>query len=72
VSASTIEGVRRALERAGAEFIPGGVRRRTLPAAESSDLFDALHAISRESAQALRGHEALTEADLYDEDGLPA
>ena len=40
VAPATVEGVRRALERAGAEFIPGGVRRRMQPdaAARLADL----------------------------------
>ena len=70
VSASTVADVRRALEQAGAEFIPGGVRRRVQP--EASGLYEDLRAISLRSAEQLAGQDLLTEADLYDEDGLPA
>ena len=70
VSPATLEGVRRALERAGAEFIPGGVRRRMQP--DTAALFEDLRAISLQSAGQLAGQAELTEADLYDEDGLPA
>ena len=70
VSPTTVAGVRRALEQAGAEFIPGGVRRRMQP--DAAALFEDLRAISLRSAEAPAGQEQLTEADLYDEDGLPA
>lgn len=70
VSAATLAGVRLALERAGAEFIPGGVRRRLQP--DTAALFGDLQAITLQSAKQLAGEAELTEADLYDEDGLPA
>jgi len=69
VTPATFDGIRDALEQAGAEFIPDGVRRRR-PSAAS--LFEELRAISLRSAERLRGHEVLTDADLYNEDGLPA
>jgi transcriptional regulator with XRE-family HTH domain len=69
VAATTFDGVRRALEQAGAEFIPDGVRHaRPAP----SGLYDRLHAISLRSAARLHGRDTMTEADLYDENGLPA
>lgn len=72
VTPSTLAGVREALEQAGAEFIPDGVRRRrTRPDAQAA-LFDDLRAISLRSAARLQGRELLTDADLYDENGLPA
>lgn len=70
VAPTTVEGVRRALERAGAEFIPGGVRRRMQP--DAAALFEDLRAISLRSVEVLADQEQLTEAELYDEDGLPA
>jgi transcriptional regulator with XRE-family HTH domain len=78
VTPVTLEGVRQVLEQAGAEFIPDGVRRRRIarPDAHSLDdahsLYEDLRAISLRSAARLQGRELLTDADLYDEDGLPA
>ncbi len=71
VSPTTLENVGRALEDAGAEFIPNGVRRRKT-AAEKEALFLELREISKRSAARLKGGEMMTEDDLYDEDGLPA
>ena len=72
VAPVTLEGVRQALERAGAEFIPDGVRRRRTGRPDATALYDDLHAISLRSAARLRGCDLLTDADLYDENGLPA
>ena len=71
VMPAILAGVRQALEQAGAEFIPDGVRRRT-PRPDPRALYDDLRAISLRSAARLQGREVLTDADLYDEDGLPA
>jgi len=68
---ATLDKLRRVLEAEGAEFIEGGVRRRRVPAADPT-LFRDLEAISIESARQLAGYTLLTDADLYDEDGLPA
>lgn len=68
----TLNGVRAALEEAGAEFIHGGVRRRHAVAQDAAARFEDLRAISVRSAGRLQGQETLTDADLYDEDGLPA
>jgi len=71
VASGTIVGVRRVLEEVGAEFIPGGVRRRAAqPGARA--LYEDLRAISLRSATRLKGRALLTDADLYDENGLPA
>lgn len=71
VSQATLDGVRHALEEAGAEFIEDGVRRRhKQPDPEA--LYHDLQAISRESAAQLAGRPLLSDADLYDKDGLPA
>jgi len=72
VAPITLDGVRHALEQAGAEFIPDGVRHRRTPRPDARSLFEDLRAISLRSATRLQGHELLTDADLYDEDGLPA
>ena len=72
VAPVTLAGVRLALEQAGAEFIPDGVRRRRAARPDASALYEDLRAISLRSAARPRGREPLTDADLYDEDGLPA
>jgi hypothetical protein len=70
VAAETVADVRRVLEVAGAEFIDHGVRRR--PAMPEDDvLFADLLEISRRSAERLKEQPLLTDADLYDENGLP-
>ena len=72
VAPATLDGVRRALEMADAEFIEDGVRRRYQVAADTDALYQRLLAISVESAEALAGRTLLTDDDLYDENGLPA
>jgi len=72
VTPVTLEGVRQALEQAGAEFIEGGVRRRHVERPDAAARFEELRAISLRSATKLHQHDQLDEADLYDEDGLPA
>jgi len=72
VAPVTLAGVRQALEQAGAEFIPEGVRRRRTAPPDASALYEDLRAISLRSAARLQGRALLTDADLYDEDGLPA
>ena len=53
------------IEQAGVEVAPNDSRRRDA-------LYDDLRAISLWSAGRLEVHEQLTDADLWDEDGLPA
>jgi len=72
VTPIVLDGVCRALEQAGAEFIPHGVRRRNALRAQPDKLFADLRAISLRSADRLQGHDILTDHDLYDENGLPA
>jgi len=72
VAPGTLARVRAALEEAGAEFIPGGIRRRTVAQADARARFDELRAISLRSAARLHDRELLPDADLYDENGLPA
>ncbi len=71
VAPATVDGVRQALEAAGAEFIEAGVRRRKTRQ-DADALFNDLRAISLRSAEDLTALDHMTEADLYDEDGLPA
>ena len=71
VGAGIVASVREALEQGGAEFIPGGVRSRAV-SRDPEAVYERLRAISLRSAARLQGHETLNEADLYDEDGLPA
>ena len=72
VAPVTLAGVRQALEQAGAEFIPDGVRRRRTAQSDARSLYEDLRAISLRSAARLQGRALLTDADFYDEDGLPA
>jgi transcriptional regulator with XRE-family HTH domain len=72
VAPGTLAGVRDVLEKAGAEFIPDGVRRRPMARQGARALYEDLRAISLRSAARLQHRELLTDADLYDEDGLPA
>jgi transcriptional regulator with XRE-family HTH domain len=73
VAEATVADVQRVLEQEGAEFIPGGVRRRATPAPGFDARVAALRAISRRSAAELEGRDdLLTDDDLYDENGLPA
>ena len=69
VAPGTVSGIRAVLEQAGAEFIPGGVRRAG--GTDATRLFEDLRAISLRSAERLQGHATLTDADLYDANGLP-
>jgi hypothetical protein len=72
VNAGRISQVALALERAGAEFIEDGVRRRRVDRADRKAMVEDLIAIARDSAANLTGKPAWTEDDLYDEAGLPA
>jgi transcriptional regulator with XRE-family HTH domain len=71
VAAATFDSVYAALEQAGAEFIPDGVRKRKAVRLDRQALYDDLRAISLRSAAQLQGRDLLTGADLYDESGLP-
>lgn len=70
VAQPATDTIRQALEQAGVEFIPDGVRRRQ-PGPEKTALLSRLQAISRVSAARLQGIAPLTDADLYDDHGLP-
>lgn len=68
---ATLVAVRRVLEQAGAEFIPNGVCLRRHARADALALYEDLRAISLRSAARLQDRELLTDAELYDEIGLP-
>ncbi len=72
VAPGTVAGVRRVLEEAGAEFIPDGVRHHRTARPDTRTLYEDLRAISLRSADRLQGCALLMDADLYDENGLPA
>lgn len=72
VAVPTLDSVHAALEQAGVEFIPNGVRKRLVIRHDAQALYDDLRAISLQSADQLQGRELLTDADLYDDNGLPA
>jgi transcriptional regulator with XRE-family HTH domain len=72
VTPATLDSVRTVLERAGAEFIPEGVRRRRAIGPDADSLYADLRAISLRSRARLRAGDQLTDADLYDDEGLPA
>jgi transcriptional regulator with XRE-family HTH domain len=73
VSESVVERVQQALERAGVEFIEGGVRRRRARDRDAADRrFEAIMAIARRAAALPAENAEFSEADLYDDTGLPA
>jgi hypothetical protein len=69
--AEVLTVVRQALEEAGVEFIHRGVRTRPELRPDYAERLARIQEISRRSAERLRGHELLTDDDLYDENGLP-
>ena len=71
VSADTINGIRKVLEQAGAEFIDDGVRQRRQKQRNPNKLYRELRAIAERSATQLAGLPPFSEADLYDDQGLP-
>lgn len=72
VAQSTFDGVRRALEAAGAEFLEGGVKRRGFTPEEIEARYQRIKAIAERAAAEFRDAPPFTEDDLYDENGLPA
>jgi transcriptional regulator with XRE-family HTH domain len=73
VAAETITRIQRALEDAGAEFVPDGVRRRRSRTPEEKEaLFREIMAIADRVAALHRENPGFSEEDLYDESGLPA
>ena len=74
VAAATVGRVQAALEEAGAEFIDEGVRRRapTRRGDEAERLFRDIMAIADRAARRKVENPDFSEADLYDDAGLPA
>jgi transcriptional regulator with XRE-family HTH domain len=73
VAPGTLNAVQHALEAAGAEFIPDGVRRRrSRTPEEKAALVREIMAIAHRTAKLAAGSSGFTEDDLYDEEtGLP-
>jgi transcriptional regulator with XRE-family HTH domain len=71
VSEATVGNIRRALEEAGAEFIDNGVRRRR-STRDAETRYRKLKAIAERAAPLIAAEDRMTDADLYDENGLPA
>jgi|SRR6516165_4552930 transcriptional regulator with XRE-family HTH domain len=73
VAPGTLTAVQHALEAAGAEFIPDGVRRRRsrIPE-EKAALLREIMAIADRVAALSTENPGFSEEDLYDEYGLPA
>ena len=73
VAPRTLNSVQHALEAAGAEFIPDGVRRRrSRTPEEKAALLRAIKAIADRVAALPVENPGFSEEDLYDENGLPA
>ncbi|MEQ8815273.1 MAG: XRE family transcriptional regulator [Thalassobaculum sp.] len=70
VGEDTVSAVRSELEKAGAEFIADGVRRRPLKPDQEVKRRRLL-AIAEQSAAMLTGRPIFSDEDLYDENGLP-
>jgi transcriptional regulator with XRE-family HTH domain len=71
VAASTVEGLQRALETAGVEFIENGVRRRPVRP-DAHERYRAIRAVAERSVAGQTFDPDFSENDLYDENGLPA
>ena len=73
VSARAAASIQKALEASGAEFIPGGVRRRRPRTPEEKEaLFRDIMAIADRVTALHAENPGFSEEDLYDESGLPA
>lgn len=72
VSADAMDGLRRALEMAGIDFIERGVQRRAAVRPDKEERYRAMMEIARRSAERQARLPRITEDDLYDENGLPA
>jgi transcriptional regulator with XRE-family HTH domain len=73
VAPGTLNTIQQALEVAGAEFIPNGVRRRRSRTPEEKEaLIRDIMAIAHRTAKLAAENPGFTEDDLYDENGLPA
>jgi transcriptional regulator with XRE-family HTH domain len=72
VADATVDEIRKALEAAGAEFIADGVRRRRRAPHDPESRYRELRAIAERSAAQLADLPPFSEADLYDDQGLPS
>src|SRR5713101_7995250 len=73
VSPRAVASIQDALESAGVEFIPDGVRHRQARSPEEKEaLIRDIMAIAHRSATLAAENPGFTEDDLYDEFGLPA
>jgi transcriptional regulator with XRE-family HTH domain len=73
VSTTVASSIQRALEAAGVEFVPGGVRRRRSRTPEAKEaLFRDIMAIADRVTAMKAENPGFSEDDLYDENGLPA
>ncbi len=70
VAPSTVDAVRKALEKAGAEFIDRGVRRSAPPPEAIQSIKDEIDQIVAHGAALLAKCPPLTDDELYDENGL--
>ncbi len=70
MAAATTEKVRKALEKAGVEFIHQRVGLRANAASEEA-LYGRLRAIAERAADQLKTRDWLSDDDLYGDDGLP-
>ena len=70
VAPATVDQVRRALEKAGAEFIDRGVRRGGPSAADIQAIKQDIDRIVARSVVPITKYPPLADDDLYDENGL--
>ena len=70
VAPATVDAVRQTLEKAGAEFIDRGVRRRAPAQAAIRTIKDDIDRIVARGSAILAEYPPLTDDDLYDENGI--
>src|SRR4051794_10460121 len=72
VGLGILDGVQRALEAAGAEFVERGVRQRAWTPEEIEARYQRIKAVAERSAPEFKDAPPFSEDNLYDENGLPA
>jgi transcriptional regulator with XRE-family HTH domain len=73
VGRNSIGQIREALETAGIEFMVDGVKKKAAATSDDAERrYERLRAVTAEHARFFRDREILTDADLYDENGLPS
>ena len=70
VAPATVEAVRHALEKAGAEFVDRGVRRRAPTAEENRSVRKDIDRIVARSVKLMQRFPPLGDDELFDENGL--